>query len=916
MPYFPNTPEAHIAFLSRRTKMLCRGISDTGQTCSRLSVLSKYGEPTSGIIAVIEGEEAFFCDKHQDQAKDVVFRHTTSFVRQRELARRESMDTVIEEIELLVAGGVEGRDKPTVANALGIAGGFGWEDPFVEGFAEKLQISDVEMGGVDSDSDMKFESEIKSPYRPRPQFRPNDNCYTRKDSRALDVLWRFFFCTSPNEDPFDGKEFWESAQETELKPAVAATVQDGNGIRENQPELEPEPIAESGVSVEAVLECEDGDPEKEMELYSVVAAILEDDGSPPKETETELLVETVPVVKDEDEILEKDTELNPAVNEVVKDEDESPKEEPESKVPVEASVEGDNKYPEKEAKMNTPTEINEAEDGGPQTPTEPEPPVATVIEPEDESPKEAELGHEAEAVLEDDAKLLDEGNREDSEIELMASPASNGSSPAPSLSHKDESATIQTSPRPTLYPDLYPFLLGILINSTPNFNKFNELYEDETLDLVPIAKDNVTHYAFSLIPPHLTPKTVLRLKQELAKPFSTKDEPGYIYVFRLNDTPHSAFSGHDVMLGLEYSEPTRDTVLKRAVQAGFYSSPRRTLLKIGRASNVQRRLHQWNTLCGYDLSLIRYYPHVSSSVSTSPAAQNMEWLNSQVGRKVYNSHRVETLIHLELRDVEGSNFIHVCESCGREHKEFFWIEATRAGLKGVDEVIKRWVEYAEKTGGAVTADMEGFSTPTPKERRKRGNNLSGPRTPIKVAVLEAMAKQFSPTKLTPFPSPIKFRIPGKTEVPSPSLEADMISCIKDTDKTDDAQISEELEAPEPMEIQFPSETQQLSSGPEPQTPTKSTTLKILEPPSPEAASPETIAPAEENTEKDNTTPYMFYSEQDALLQALEIQFSMEFQIPIKFCTLRIHEFRFSEANVSPDIEMKDWPPHDDKEDVD
>lgn len=37
-----------------------------------------------------------------------------------------------------------------------------------------------------------------------------------------------------------------------------------------------------------------------------------------------------------------------------------------------------------------------------------------------------------------------------------------------------------------------------------------------------------------------------------------------------------------------------------------------------------------------------------------------------------------------------------CEKCGKEHREWFEVEANRDGLRAVDEVIRRWVGWAER----------------------------------------------------------------------------------------------------------------------------------------------------------------------------------------------------------------------------
>jgi len=65
-------------------------------------------------------------------------------------------------------------------------------------------------------------------------------------------------------------------------------------------------------------------------------------------------------------------------------------------------------------------------------------------------------------------------------------------------------------------------------------------------------------------------------------------------------------------------------------------------------------------------------------------------------RKVPNVHKVERLIHIELhgkRAVGDGK----CGACGREHREWFEVEASRNGVRAVDEVVRRWVEWCERT---------------------------------------------------------------------------------------------------------------------------------------------------------------------------------------------------------------------------
>lgn len=118
------------------------------------------------------------------------------------------------------------------------------------------------------------------------------------------------------------------------------------------------------------------------------------------------------------------------------------------------------------------------------------------------------------------------------------------------------------------------------------------------------------------------------------------------------------------------------------------SNKKTILLKIGRAQNVQRRLNQWTRQCGYNLSLIRYYPYHSAPLSSISVNEP-----PKTPRKVANVHKVERLIHIEL---SGKRVGHgKCGACNKEHREWFEVEANRNGVKAVDEVIRRWVGWGE-----------------------------------------------------------------------------------------------------------------------------------------------------------------------------------------------------------------------------
>lgn len=207
----------------------------------------------------------------------------------------------------------------------------------------------------------------------------------------------------------------------------------------------------------------------------------------------------------------------------------------------------------------------------------------------------------------------------------------------------------------------------------------------------------------SLIPQEAAPETASRLLAELAKPVSQQDEPGYIYIFWL--TPESDPSTPPAEAARSLlappSTPTRNARRPSDVLSSFAkltvddeanddttdtpATKKTILLKIGRATNVQRRLNEWQRQCGYNLSLIRYYPYIPSSSPGGTAP-----------RKIPHSHKVERLVHIELagRGLRVADR-EKCEACGREHREWFEVEASRGAVADVDEVVRRWSDWDE-----------------------------------------------------------------------------------------------------------------------------------------------------------------------------------------------------------------------------
>ncbi|PSS22321.1 hypothetical protein M430DRAFT_99800 [Amorphotheca resinae ATCC 22711] len=210
-----------------------------------------------------------------------------------------------------------------------------------------------------------------------------------------------------------------------------------------------------------------------------------------------------------------------------------------------------------------------------------------------------------------------------------------------------------------------------------------------TLQRPKISRDPSSRELLSLIPSSTSPQITALLLAELAKPASEFDDEGFIYMFWL--TPESIPSTPPSEIAPTLLSPPQMGRRTSDVLNSFASTTpnkKTMLLKIGRAQNVQRRLNQWTRQCGHNLSLIRYYPYHPSSPSPNTNVP-------KTPRKVPNVHKVERLIHIELSDkrARGNG---KCGSCGREHREWFEIEASREGIRKTDEIVRRWVGWAER----------------------------------------------------------------------------------------------------------------------------------------------------------------------------------------------------------------------------
>ncbi|KAK7547031.1 meiotically up-regulated gene 113-domain-containing protein [Phyllosticta citricarpa] len=230
-----------------------------------------------------------------------------------------------------------------------------------------------------------------------------------------------------------------------------------------------------------------------------------------------------------------------------------------------------------------------------------------------------------------------------------------------------------------------------------------------------------TSWLLSFIPSSVSPEKASQLLSEASKPISKHDEPGFIYIFWLTETTDDAKpsdrDASDLLAAPSRPDANRRTsdLLRSYSIKADGSSPRgvagktksrkkedkHILLKIGRANNVYRRMNEWQRQCGKVPSLVRYYPYVHSpqaSPSASPGPSTLvgpkgDGTDAKGVRKCPHVHRVERLIHIELAD---QRVMRDCKECGKQHREWFEVEASRDGVKAVDEVVRRWVRYAEE----------------------------------------------------------------------------------------------------------------------------------------------------------------------------------------------------------------------------
>jgi hypothetical protein len=282
----------------------------------------------------------------------------------------------------------------------------------------------------------------------------------------------------------------------------------------------------------------------------------------------------------------------------------------------------------------------------------------------------------------------------------------------PRVRQRRTSSTISKSPLDTQHPSAVPARKPLGEKTVKALNKTSRA-------------DSETATLLRYIPQTLSPQLTSTLLAELSKPISPHDDEGYIYIFWLTpDTMGPAPSSTASSLlappsrpdaaGRRTSDVLRQYSVKKPQRSSRPDTSRRLsgdasdkdkssiFLKIGRANNVHRRMNEWTRQCGYSLSLVRYYPYVPSTSSptpspqTSPGHSRPSATNRRVSggvRKVPHAMRVERLIHLELG---SQRVMKNCDACGKTHKEWFEVEASKEGVRRVDEVVRRWVDWAEQ----------------------------------------------------------------------------------------------------------------------------------------------------------------------------------------------------------------------------
>ncbi|KAI9014646.1 meiotically up-regulated gene 113-domain-containing protein [Gaertneriomyces semiglobifer] len=181
------------------------------------------------------------------------------------------------------------------------------------------------------------------------------------------------------------------------------------------------------------------------------------------------------------------------------------------------------------------------------------------------------------------------------------------------------------------------------------------------------------------IDPSLSRHTRHKLDTELFKPLSDKDKPGFIYVYQLVDSTTSP---------------------QRHLDSSLY--------KIGRTTNIHRRLTEWSTRCGYTPRLVEYFSSSTSTPNNTPPVP------------IKYSHRCERLIHIDLSDAFGCGPMICPGKCREAHYEWFRAhvqnsetpmststlktshqDSVMSGWSRIRRIILKWISFVETEYGTV-----------------------------------------------------------------------------------------------------------------------------------------------------------------------------------------------------------------------
>ncbi|GKT94729.1 DNA-binding protein [Colletotrichum tofieldiae] len=131
--------------------------------------------------------------------------------------------------------------------------------------------------------------------------------------------------------------------------------------------------------------------------------------------------------------------------------------------------------------------------------------------------------------------------------------------------------------------------------------------------------------------PTTDPQTASALMAELARPYGSSEEAGYIYMFWITPTSkkeaaplqeaRSLLAPPSPARGAGRQRRSSDVVSAFANANGGASADNKMLIKIGRAANVQRRMQQWTKQCSYEIEVLRYYPYIPGTSAASGSSR-------------------------------------------------------------------------------------------------------------------------------------------------------------------------------------------------------------------------------------------------------------------------------------------------------